>query len=138
MEGLKGEHVCERVVLVDDDALYVAALEALLARTGRFQVVGRARNGREALDVVAALLPDLVVMDIDMPIMDGVEATRQLRQVNPFLVVIIVSGERDERVGAAQLAGASGFVPKVRAPIELVPAIDAVCGNAGALASRVA
>jgi hypothetical protein len=76
-DGLRGHRVLViRVLLADDDDCFVAALAALLATDGRLLVIGRAHNGREAVELATTHSPDVVLMDIDMPVMDGIEATR--------------------------------------------------------------
>jgi CheY-like chemotaxis protein len=83
-------------------------------------VVGRARNGREAVEMVERLKPDLVVMDIEMPVMDGIEATRLLRQRMPGLPVVAISGhDYEERVLEMRAAGADDYVRKARLEEEL-------------------
>jgi two-component system, NarL family, nitrate/nitrite response regulator NarL len=109
-----------RVVVAEDDEAFLDALEAVLDGDGRFAVVGRARNGREAVELVERLKPDLVVMDIEMPVMDGIEATRLLRQRLPGLPVVAISGhDYEERVLEIRAAGADDYVRKARLEEEL-------------------
>jgi DNA-binding NarL/FixJ family response regulator len=113
-----------RIVLAEDDAAYAAVLEALLREDGRFEVVGYARNGREAIELVRKLEPDAVVMDIEMPEVDGVEATRQLSSTVP---VLAISGhEYEERVLDIRRAGAADYVRKARVDDELCDALFAL------------
>ncbi len=117
--------VRRRVVLVDDDRGYVAALTALLDYEHAYEVVGTARDGREAIDVVSGTAPDVVVMDIDMPVMDGVEATRVLTSRTSAPTILLVSGDEDERVEAGLAAGAFAFVRKGDVPSRLVAVLTA-------------
>jgi DNA-binding NarL/FixJ family response regulator len=113
-----------RIVLAEDDADFGAALESLLRADGRFEVVGKARNGREAVELVQQLKPDAVVMDIEMPEVDGVEATRQLNGVVP---VLAISGhDYEERVLDIRHAGAADYVRKARVDDELCDALAAL------------
>jgi len=117
-----------RVLIADDDALFIEALVALLGTSPRFEVVGRASNGRQAVELAEALQPDLILMDLDMPVMDGVEATRALLERNATMCVLAVSGSvSGARIREARAAGAAGYVPKSRAAIELLDAIGCVC-----------
>jgi DNA-binding NarL/FixJ family response regulator len=113
-----------RIVLAEDDAAHAAMLEALLRADGRFEVVGHARNGREAIELVRKLAPDAVVMDIEMPEVDGVEATREISSTVP---VLAISGhEYEERVLDIRSAGAADYVRKARVDDELCDALFAL------------
>ena len=113
-----------RIVLAEDDAAYAAVLEGLLQADGRFEVVGRACNGREAIELVRKLEPDAVVMDIEMPEVDGVEATRAVSATVP---VLAISGhEYEERVLDIRTAGAADYVRKARIDEELCDALFAL------------
>jgi len=102
-----------RVLVVDDDTLYAEAATAILDREGRFDVVGRAADGREAVELALALRPDVVLMDIDMPVMDGLEATRSLRRLLPSArVVVVTSSASDADRCGARGAGAHAFLTK--------------------------
>ena len=93
----------------------------MLAAHGSFEIVGRARNGKEALELAEELRPDLVVMDVEMPVLDGVEATRLLRERMPQVPVLAISGhDYEERVLEIREAGAADYVRKARLGDELV------------------
>jgi DNA-binding NarL/FixJ family response regulator len=109
-----------RVLVAEDDDGFLDALEAALRAHAGLEVVGRARNGREAVELAEELQPDLVVMDVEMPVLDGVEATRQLRELMPELPVLAISGhDYEERVLEIRAAGAADYVRKARLVDEL-------------------
>jgi DNA-binding NarL/FixJ family response regulator len=113
-----------RILVAEDDAAFRTALEALLAADGRFEVVGHADNGREAIELAKRLKPDAIVMDIEMPEVDGVEATRALA---PELPVLAISGhDYEERVLDIRDAGAGDYVRKARVDDELCDALAAL------------
>jgi DNA-binding NarL/FixJ family response regulator len=119
-----------RVLIVEDDDAFAEILRVLLESDGRFEIVGRARDGVEGIELTRELHPDVVSMDIDMPRTDGVEATKAIRGADPTQRIVVVSGSiyRD-RINAARLAGAQGFVTKSRAPHDLTDVLVAVCGG---------
>src|SRR4051794_9761980 len=101
-----------RVLVVDDDTLYAEAATAIL-EDGELEVVGRAADGREAIELALALRPDVVVMDINMPVMDGLEATRSLRRLLPSTrVVVVTSSPSCSDRWNARGAGAHAFLAK--------------------------
>jgi DNA-binding NarL/FixJ family response regulator len=117
-----------RVVIADDQALMRAGFRMLLEAQGDIEIVGEAANGAEALEAVRRTSPDVVLMDIRMPVMDGVEATRRMPGVR---VVILTTFDLDEYVVDALRAGASGFLLKDSPPEDLVRAIrTAAAGDA--------
>ena len=119
-----GEVETYRIVVAEDDAAFRAALASLLHADGRFDVVGEAENGREAIELTRELEPDAVVMDIEMPDMDGVEATRELA---PAVPVLAISGlDYEERVLDIRDAGARDYVPKARVDDDLIHALTAI------------
>jgi DNA-binding NarL/FixJ family response regulator len=129
-----------RLVLADDQPMVRAGFRALLDARSDVEVVGEAATGTEALEQVRALRPDIVVMDIRMPEMDGLEATRQItsdRALGDTRVLILTTFELDEYVFAALHAGASGFLLKGGEPAELVQAIHVVAGGEALLAPSV-
>lgn len=96
----------------------------MLEQDGRFEVLGRARDGKEAIELVFALAPDAVLMDIDMPVMDGVEATLRINRRRPELPVVAISGfDYSERGLEARLAGAAEYVCKAQLDTDLVDAL---------------
>jgi DNA-binding NarL/FixJ family response regulator len=101
-----------RVLVVDDDTFYAEAATAIL-EDGELEVVGQAADGREALELALALRPDVVVMDIHMPVMDGLEATRSLRRLLPTTkVVVVTSSPSASDRWSARGAGAHAFLAK--------------------------
>jgi DNA-binding NarL/FixJ family response regulator len=119
-----------RVLIADDHRLFAEALEAILAGERRIDVAGRARNGAEALELALELEPDVVLMDISMPVMDGVEATRRIREARPDACVLILTGSNAAvDVDRSREAGASGYVTKDRIASQLVEAIVEAAGR---------
>jgi DNA-binding NarL/FixJ family response regulator len=116
------------VLIADDHTLFAEALEAILAGDGRVKVVGRAANGEEAVRLDAKLRPDVILMDISMPVLDGIEATAQIAARRPEARILILTGsDAPADIDAARRAGAAGYVTKDRIAAELVQAIlDAV------------
>ncbi|MDX6401451.1 MAG: two-component system, NarL family, response regulator LiaR [Gaiellaceae bacterium] len=115
-----------RILVAEDDEDFLAALETVLEADGRFAVVGRARNGREAVEIAGRLQIDAIVMDIEMPELDGVEATRQLQEQQPDVPVIAISGtDYEERVLEIRDAGAVDYVRKSRVDEDLAAALIA-------------
>jgi len=116
--------------LADDHPVVRMGLRALLDSEPDIQVVGEANNGVEALDLVASLMPDIVVMDISMPEMDGMEATRRIRDSFPEIKVLILTVHAQERYLFPVLkAGAAGYVLKSTIDTRLVDAIRTVAGG---------
>jgi len=114
-----------RVVLVDDHAVVRAGIKLLIELTKRYEVVGEAENGEAAVERVSALQPDLVVMDIRMPGLDGIAATRRITNRNPDVRVLVFTAYDDpEYVEAVIEAGAMGCLSKRRARSDLVAALD--------------
>ena len=115
-----------RVLLVDDHRIMREGLRALLASEPDIEIVGEAPDGRAALDLVRTLIPDVVVMDVGMPELNGVEATRQIRAENGNVKLIALSTHADKRYVHHMLeAGAAGYVLKIGAHNELLRAVRA-------------
>ncbi|MFC0004733.1 response regulator [Micromonospora siamensis] len=128
-----------RVLLVDDQALFREALATLLSVRDDVEVVGEAANGAEALDRAAGLTPDVVLMDLRMPVLDGVAATRRLRAEQPEIrVIALTTFDDDEDVFAALRAGALGYLLKDVSSARLVEAILAAARNESVLQPSVA
>jgi DNA-binding NarL/FixJ family response regulator len=119
-----------RVLIADDHRLFAEALEAILAGETTIEVVGRARNGAEALELALELEPDVVLMDISMPVMDGVEATRRIREARPGACVLMLTGSNTAvDVDRSRGAGAAGYITKDRIASQLVEAIVETAGR---------
>ncbi|HJN88399.1 MAG TPA: response regulator transcription factor [Dehalococcoidia bacterium] len=118
--------------MVDDHGAFRRQLRRLLESGGELAVVGEARDGLEGLELARSSSPEVVVMDVSMPVMDGIEATRLMKQEIPGVKVILISAlyARAEGRPAAEHAGASLFMEKARISDELVSAIRRVCGLA--------
>ena len=119
-----------RVLVVDDHQLFTHALTAVLDQDGRFEVVGTAATGREAVTQAKTAAADVVLMDMSMPVLDGPAATRKLLALEPPPRVIALSGHTDALARAAALeAGAAAYVTKSEAFDELVDTILQTCGR---------
>ena len=119
-----------RVLLVDDDALVRSALSLMLGGQSDIEVVGEAGNGEVGLALVSDLEPDVVLMDIRMPVMDGLEATEALHQrPSPPAVVVLTTFDADDHVLRAIAAGADGFLLKDTPPGDIVQAIRTVAAG---------
>ncbi|MBO0769170.1 MAG: response regulator transcription factor [Solirubrobacterales bacterium] len=127
-----------RVLLVDDDELMRAGLAAVLSSDPAIEVVGQASTGRHALARARAAHPGVVLMDVRMPDLDGITATRQLLGAAPDVkVIILTTFEQDEYIFGAIDAGASGFLLKRTRPEELLSAIHAVAAGDSLLSPSV-
>ena len=123
-----------RVVIADDQPMMRAGFKAVLEATGDIEVVGEAANGVEAIQAAAEHRPDVVLMDIRMPVMDGIEATRQLPRQK---VLILTTFGLDDYIIAALRAGASGFLLKDAPRADLVRAVRVVAAGDALLAPAV-
>ena len=127
-----------RVLLVDDDALVRSGLRMMLAGAASLEVVAEAADGREVLGAVDLHRPDVVLMDIRMPQLDGIAATRLLAaQPDPPAVLVLTTFDADELVLRALQAGAAGFLLKDTPPAEIVRAIELVHAGDGMLSPAV-
>lgn len=128
-----------RILLVDDHAMLRDGLRSILAREPDVEVVGEAADGRTAVEMACALAPDVVVMDIGMPDLNGIEATRQLQAKAPRSRVIALSTYSDRRYVLGMLeAGAAGYIAKASAYDELRQAVRAVASGRTYLSPRIA
>jgi DNA-binding NarL/FixJ family response regulator len=117
-----------RVLIADDHRLFGQALEAILATDDRLEVVGHAGDGAEAVQLALLVEPDVILMDIAMPVMDGFQATKHIRKQRPHASVLMLTGSNSRTdVDSARGAGAAGYVTKDRIAAELIDAILEVC-----------
>jgi DNA-binding NarL/FixJ family response regulator len=127
-----------KVLIADDEALLRSAFSSLIEAQDDLEVVGVAADGREAVELAASLAPDVVVTDVRMPVMDGIEATRRItRDRSGPRVLILTTFDLDEYVFEALRAGASGFALKSRPPEELLGGIRTVADGEALLAPSV-
>jgi DNA-binding NarL/FixJ family response regulator len=127
-----------RVVVADDQALVRVGFRGIIDATPGFTVVGEAANGQEALQVTRETRPDVVLMDVRMPVMDGIEATRQISADGGGVrTLILTTFDLDEYVYAALRAGASGFLLKDTMPADLLTAIRVVAAGDALLAPSI-
>jgi DNA-binding NarL/FixJ family response regulator len=127
-----------RVLLVDDDDLMRAGLRSVLASEESIEVVGESADGREAIAAARKLRPDVVLMDIRMPELDGISATSELLSTSPDVrVVVLTTFEDDEYVFGALSAGASGFLLKRTRPEDLIAAIHTIAAGEALLSPAV-
>ncbi|MYM19368.1 response regulator [Brevibacterium sp. 5221] len=124
-----------RVLLADDEPLVRAGLHLILESAPDLAVVAECRDGREALERAYALRPDVVLMDVRMPVLDAIEATRRLlaRSLAPPGVLVLTAFDADEFVVDALAAGAAGFLLKTTEPRELLAAVRTVAGGTSAI-----
>lgn len=127
-----------RVLLADDQALVRSGFQMILAAQPEIDVIGEAEDGRQAIDLTNRLAPDVVLMDVRMPVLDGLEATRRLVELGTTArILILTTFDLDEYVYAAIRAGASGFLLKDVRPPQLIDAIRVVAAGDALLAPAV-
>lgn len=116
-----------RIVIADDQAITRSGLHKLLEAVAGFEMVGEATNGAEAIELATHLQPDVIVMDLKMPVMHGIEATRQIHRTSPHIAILIITIFKDDTsVFPAIRAGARGYLLKDTTQTELVRAIQTV------------
>lgn len=119
-----------RVLIADDHDLFTVAIEALLAGEERIAIAGRARDGKEAVELARTLRPDVVLMDISMPVIDGIEATELITAGDETACVLVLTGsDAPLDVDRARRAGAAGYVTKDRIAADLVGAIRGIASR---------
>lgn len=128
-EKAPGGNLPVRVLIADDNELFAKTLEAMLAGESRIELIGIARHGKQAVELAESLRPDVVLMDISMPVLDGFGATRILRQRGSAarVLVLTASAEQDD-ADRAMREGAFGYLTKDRIATELLPAVLHVAG----------
>jgi len=127
-----------RILLADDHTVMRTGLRVLLERQPNLEVVGEAENGRDAIQLAASLRPDVVVMDVGMPVLNGIEATKTIVTEDLNIAVVILSMHADESyVMRALKAGARGYLLKDSAPADLLAAIQAVTQNKSFFSPKV-
>ena len=128
-----------RIVVADDHAVVRAGLRALLSAVDGYEMVGEAATGTDAVRAAVTLHPDVLVMDIQMPGMSGIDATREISRVAPGVAVLMLTMfEDDESVFAAMRAGALGYVLKGASPTDMIRAIAAVAAGEAIFGTGVA
>lgn len=127
-----------RILVVDDHIVVRRGLIAMLETEPGMQIVGEAANGAEAIEQARKLVPDVVLMDLVMPVMDGIEATRQIKQETPSVnILVLTSFSTNDKVIPSLNAGAIGYLLKDSSPADLVKAIQQVSQGEGALPTTV-
>lgn len=126
-----------RLVVVDDHALFRAGLISLLSQMPEFEIVGEAGNGKEALVVIEQTCPDIVLVDVNMPVMGGIETVEAIKPLNRAKIVMLTISKHDEDLFGAITAGADGYLLKNAEPDELRKAINLVYEGKSILSPEV-
>lgn len=126
-----------RLVVVDDHALFRSGLISLLSGSAEFQVVGQAANGQEALEVVSKANPDVVLLDVNMPVMGGVETVKALKEKGEYCILMLTISKSDDDLFGAITAGADGYLLKNATPEELFKAIRSAAEGMSVLSPDV-
>ena len=128
-----------RILIADDHELVRQGLEALLSKTPGMEIVAQAKNGEEAVELALSKNPDIILMDLLMPIKNGIEATREIKKSAPDAkILIITSFSEDEKVFQAIKAGALGYLLKDSSPQDLLEAIENICNGRMSLHPHIA
>jgi DNA-binding NarL/FixJ family response regulator len=128
-----------RVLVADDHPIFLAGMRQLLDTQPLLECVGEAANGKRAIELATALLPDVAVLDLNMPELNGVEAARAISRNTPTVAVLVLTMlEDDDSVFAAMRAGARGYLLKGAGPAELVHAIHTIAGGASVFGPSIA
>jgi DNA-binding NarL/FixJ family response regulator len=127
-----------RILIADDHPMFRFGLRALLATEADVEVLGEATTGQEAIDLAATLNPDLILMDINLPLLNGIEATRQILKQNPAIQILIVTMFEDDTVFAVLQAGARGYLLKGAEGEETLRAIRAAANGESIFSPAVA
>lgn len=127
-----------RILIADDHPMFRFGLRALLSTEADIEVLGEATNGQEAVDLAATLNPDLILMDINLPLLNGLEATRQISKQNPAIQILIVTMFEDDTIFAALQAGARGYLLKGAEGEETLRAIRAAANGESIFSPTVA
>lgn len=126
-----------RIVVVDDHALFRAGLISLLSQMPEIEVIGEAGDAREAIEVVGRKTPDLVLLDVNMPGMSGIEAVERIKKITAARVLMLTISKQDEDLFGAIAAGADGYLLKNAEPDELIRAIKIVAEGQAVLSPEV-
>jgi len=129
-----------RVLIADDHAIMRVGIKNILSRSDKIQVVGEASNGAEAIDLIEKLKPDVLILDMEMPVMDGVETARRLQAMNAPVRILVLSAYDDRQYILEMLnMGAAGYLIKDEAPEVIVDAVQGIArGEKGWISRKAA